>query len=126
MLAAADPSLLGIPRVPGTPDPEDWRPPDARHEAAWRSLRTPRFAPLAMTATNRTVSGFNLVYLWDRAGQLGAALDELLEMVRDDRIHPVIGATYPYEQVGEAHTLLQSRGSIGKVVLVRDREPGSS
>jgi type VI secretion system protein ImpC len=44
-LAAADPSLLGIPSAPHTPDPEDWQPLDAAGEAAWRSLRTSSVAP---------------------------------------------------------------------------------
>jgi NADPH:quinone reductase-like Zn-dependent oxidoreductase len=88
-------------------------------ELSWKQWRTPRFNPLAMTGTNRTVSGFNLVYLWDRTALFGEALARLLEMVGRGEIRPVVGAEVPFERAASAHAMLQSRGSTGKVVLVR-------
>ena len=87
---------------------------------AWRRLRTPRFDPLDMTGTNRAVIGFNLVYLFDRAGPLAGGFDVLLEMARAGVLHPVVGARVPFERAADAHRLLQSRASTGKVVLVRE------
>ena len=83
----------------------------------WRFLRMPRFGPLNMTSGNRTVAGFNLVYLWKQPELFAAALDALLEMVAEGTIRPVVGATFPFDRVGEAHESLQSRRSTGKIVL---------
>ncbi len=89
---------------------------------AWRRWRTPRFDPLEMTGTNRAVIGFNLVYLFDRAEPLARGFDALLELARAGALRPVVGARVPFERAADAHRLLQSRASTGKVVLVR--EPG--
>jgi NADPH:quinone reductase-like Zn-dependent oxidoreductase len=83
----------------------------------WRFLRMPRFSPFDMTGRNRTVAGFNLVYLWRRPELFGAALDALSGMVEAGSIRPVVGATFDFERVGKAHEWLQSRRSTGKVVL---------
>jgi NADPH:quinone reductase-like Zn-dependent oxidoreductase len=85
----------------------------------WRYLRTPRFNPLSLTGRNRSVLGFNLVHLHERAELLAELLDELLERAARGDLRPVVGATFPFESAAAAHTLLQSRGSTGKVVLAR-------
>jgi NADPH:quinone reductase-like Zn-dependent oxidoreductase len=83
----------------------------------WRFLRMPRFGPFNMTSANRTVAGFNLVYLWKKPELFALALDALSEMITKGAIRPVVGATFPFDRVGEAHESLQSRKSTGKVVL---------
>ncbi len=87
---------------------------------AWRYLRTPRFSPLQMTRTNRTVAGFNLVYLWDRVEIYANEIRALLALVQRGAIHPFLGKTFPFHAVSEAHALLQSRRSVGKLVLRTD------
>ncbi len=82
---------------------------------AWRALRMPRFNPFQMTATNKTVAGFNLVFMWKSPELFQSALDALFERAEAGSFTPVVGATYPFEQVVEAHDLLQSRRSTGKV-----------
>ncbi len=84
---------------------------------AWRAWRMPRFNPFDMTATNKSVAGFNLVFLWKRPELFTQALDALFARVADGELRPVVGARVPFDQVGEAHDLLQSRRSTGKVVL---------
>jgi NADPH:quinone reductase-like Zn-dependent oxidoreductase len=90
---------------------------------AWRYLRTPRFNPLRMTESNRTVAGFNLVYLWGRPALFASAIDALTALATDDRIRPVVGRTFPFERVADAHAFLQSRRSTGKVVLTTGGAP---
>lgn len=85
---------------------------------AWRYLRRPRLDPFAMTGTNRSVIGFNLVYLWDRAELLSRAFDSLLARAASGEITPLVGATFPFERTADAHRLMQSRGSTGKIVLL--------
>jgi len=73
-----------------------------------------------MTGTNRTVIGFNLVHLFGRDEPLAGGFDALLELARAGVLHPVVGETVPFERAAEAHRLLQSRASTGKIVLVRE------
>jgi len=85
----------------------------------WKRLRLPRFDPMGMTSSNRTVSGFNLVYLWNRKDLLAPALDALLAMGRDGAIRPTPGRSFPFDRAPDAHAYVQSRASTGKVLLVR-------
>ena len=43
--------------------------------------------------------------------------DEIYEFIIKQEIHPVIGAVFPFEQVSEAHKLIESRESSGKILL---------
>jgi alcohol dehydrogenase len=84
---------------------------------AWRYLRTPRFSPIDMTGSNRSVAGFNLVHLWNQLELFESVTGDLLAMVERGEIRPFVGATYPFHGVGDAQAFLQSRQSTGKVVL---------
>jgi NADPH:quinone reductase-like Zn-dependent oxidoreductase len=83
----------------------------------WRHLRTPRFHPLRLIGSNRTVAGFNLVHLWDREKLFVSAMDGLLAMVDRGEIRPSASRVFPFHRVAEAHEWLQSRQSTGKLVL---------
>jgi len=85
----------------------------------WRYLRTPRFDPLGMTGSNRSVCGFNLVWLWERVAEFERVFEALFTLVEQGKIRPVVGATIPFARAREAHALLHSRRSTGKVILVR-------
>jgi NADPH:quinone reductase-like Zn-dependent oxidoreductase len=84
---------------------------------AWRWLRLPRFSPFELTFTNRTVAGFNLVNLFDRPDLFEASFSRLEALSTQGLLKPWIGAVFPYSQAPQAHALLQSRGSTGKVIL---------
>jgi NADPH2:quinone reductase len=43
---------------------------------------------------------------------------ELLELWRAGTIRPLVGAEFPLAEVKQAHELVESRRSVGKVVLV--------
>ncbi|MGW3723644.1 zinc-binding dehydrogenase [Streptomyces sp. NPDC000851] len=43
------------------------------------------------------------------------ALTQALTLTAQDRIHPVIGATYPLERASDAHTSLAQRATLGKI-----------
>jgi NADPH:quinone reductase-like Zn-dependent oxidoreductase len=45
------------------------------------------------------------------------AWKELVSLFNRKRISPVIGKIFPFEKVVDAHTYLQDRQSIGKVLL---------
>jgi alcohol dehydrogenase len=86
---------------------------------ASRYLRRPHVDPIRMISDNRSVMGFNLIWLWDRADRLGAAYDELAAIIRRP---PHIGKRFAFADAPAAMRYLQGGGSVGKVVL--EVEPG--
>jgi NADPH:quinone reductase len=71
--------------------------------------------PARLMARSVSVTGFWLVHVM-RAG-LGQALEELFSLVRNGGLLPVIGASYPLAQAGQAHRDLLARRTTGKLVL---------
>jgi NADPH:quinone reductase-like Zn-dependent oxidoreductase len=80
-------------------------------------LRTPRFDPLDMTTTNRSVLAFNLSYLFERKEFLAEAMTALLTSVESGALPPPAIATYPLADVANAHRALESGQTVGKLVL---------
>jgi len=87
---------------------------------ASRYLRRPHVDPVQMISDNRSVMGFNLIWLWDRADRLGSTYDELAAMIRRP---PHIGKRFAFADAPAAMRYLQRGGSVGKVVL--EIEPGT-
>ena len=81
-------------------------------------LRTPRFHPLHMMSRNRGVFGVNLGHLWDRLDILGEGIAEILGLVAEGRLSPVVDRTFPFADAARAHEYLQDRKNFGKVLLV--------
>ena len=84
---------------------------------AWTWLRTPRFDPLRMTNSSRSVLAFNLSYFFDQKVLLGEIMAQLLGWLEAGRITPPPVAAFPFEAVAEAHRALESGDSVGKLVL---------
>jgi NADPH:quinone reductase-like Zn-dependent oxidoreductase len=80
-------------------------------------VRTPRFDPFRLIAENRTVAGIHLGRLWRRPELVGAAVEALIALWRKGRIRPHVDSTFPLERAADAHRHLQSRRSVGKIVL---------
>jgi NADPH:quinone reductase-like Zn-dependent oxidoreductase len=87
---------------------------------ASRYLRRPHTDPVQMISDNKSVMGFNLIWLWHRADRLGSAFDELAAMIPRP---PHIGQRFAFADARAAMRYLQSGGSVGKVVL--EIEPGT-
>ena len=79
----------------------------------------PEVSPAALVGRNVGVQGFYLGRLMRHEPEaVGAALGELLALWETGALHPVVGAEVPLEEVERAHELVESRRSVGKVVLV--------
>jgi NADPH2:quinone reductase len=87
---------------------------------ASRTPPTP-VAPAVLMARSTAVIGFWLVHIVQRPALFAAAVNDLLGMIADGSLRPVIGRTYPLEQAADAHRALLDRSSVGKLVLT----PGS-
>ncbi len=80
-------------------------------------LRTPRFDPLQMVNTNRSVLGFNLSYLFAETELLSEAMERLLRWLEEGAIVPPPIEAYRFEDVASAHRALESGRTVGKLVL---------
>jgi NADPH2:quinone reductase len=79
----------------------------------------PELSPAALVGRNVGVQGFYLGRLIRHEPQVvGEALGELLALWESGALHPVVGAELPLSEVERAHELVESRRSVGKVVLV--------
>lgn len=84
----------------------------------WGWLRTPRFSPLSMTTTNRSVLAANLSFLEAKAPLLREGMLWLLERFARGELFPLPVQALPLEEVARAHRLLESGKTIGKIVLL--------
>jgi synaptic vesicle membrane protein VAT-1 len=78
----------------------------------------PDFDALRMMNENKAVIGFNMVRHWEERGSLAELLQPLRDPIERGVVAPVVAATFPLEEAAAAHQLLETRGNVGKVVLV--------
>jgi len=81
---------------------------------ALRYLRRPRIDPLQLMTTNRSVMGFNLIWLWKEAHRLSEAFAALERVCTEP---PMIGRRFTFDEAPAAIDWLKSGESMGKVVL---------
>ena len=76
-------------------------------------------SPTWLVGRNIGVHGFYLGRLIGRNPDLVArAAQDVLRLWEGGVVRPIVGAEFPLEEAGEAHRLIESRHSTGKVVLV--------
>jgi NADPH:quinone reductase len=71
----------------------------------------------SLMGTSRGVIGFWLAHCMARPQMMDAAMNELLPMVAEGSLKPVVGGRYPLSGVREAYEALLGRRSTGKLVL---------
>jgi NADPH2:quinone reductase len=81
--------------------------------------RTPStLDPIALMHKNHTVLGFWLSpYFLTRRPQVLEGFAALSAWIREGKLNPHIGLRLPLAEAAQAHTLLESRATMGKVVL---------
>jgi NADPH:quinone reductase len=79
----------------------------------------PELQPAQLVGRNVAVQGVYIGRLLRHAPDvIAAATGELLELWRAGTIRPLVGAEFPLAEVEDAHALVESRRSVGKVALV--------
>jgi NADPH2:quinone reductase len=71
----------------------------------------------ALMSRSRAVLGFWLAHCFTRPEMLAGPMADLLAMVADGSLRPIVGGTYPLSEASRAHEDLRSRRSTGKLVL---------
>lgn len=71
--------------------------------------------------TNRSVLGYSSgSFRRSRPAHLRPAAEAVLEFVREGKLQFLVGARYPLSEAAQAHRLIESRGSVGKILLLPD------
>lgn len=81
---------------------------------ATKYLTRPKIDPLSLTDKNKSVMGFNLIYLWDRVEILKKYLRTILDM---NLAKPYIGTVYDFNDLIKAVQHFQSAQTVGKVIV---------
>ncbi len=82
------------------------------------ALQMPRFHPLGLLNKNRGVFGMNLGHMWHEQEKVSQWVQAILAGVTEGWIRPYVDKTFSFDQAGDAHSYIESRKNIGKVVLV--------
>ena len=82
------------------------------------ALQMPRFHPLGLLNKNRGVFGLNLGHMWHEPEKVAEWVQAIMAGVSEGWIRPHVDKVFPFDQAGDAHSYMESRKNIGKVVLV--------
>ena len=74
---------------------------------AWQYVRRPRLDPITMIGQNRSVMGFNLIHMFERADLLGQLVDDLQAL----NLSP--------PQVGECFAFVDAQAALKKLQVKR-------
>jgi NADPH:quinone reductase len=81
----------------------------------WRDAPKANIKKLAMASTGVLAS--HIGYLMADETKMRSVWRELTSFVSEHGIRPVVGATFPFEKVADAHRLMEDRGNVGKIVI---------
>ena len=77
-------------------------------------LTRPKVDPLFLSDKNKSVMGFNLIYLWDKVELMKKYLSNILEM---NLPKPMIGEVFDFNELLSAVKKFQTGQTVGKVVV---------
>jgi len=84
----------------------------------WYYFKTPRFNPFQLTGSNRTISGFNLIYLFENKAFFREIMETLLRLDREGHLGDMPLTTFSFADVSNAHKAMESGKTAGKLVLL--------
>lgn len=84
-------------------------------------VNTPILTPIGLMMRNQGLFGLNMLQFFDLPATpenpMYRAMDQVLASFARGELKAVVGKTFPLSQGGDAHAYVQSRASVGKVVL---------
>ncbi len=80
----------------------------------WLYLNRPKIDPQTLPADNKGILGFNLIWLYERVHIMNKILQEVSAM---NLPKPIVGHTFPFEDLPEAIRLFSTGQTVGKVVV---------
>lgn len=74
--------------------------------------------PITLMNENKGVLGVNLGHMWDEVERLSGWLDQLLVWWAEGKVRPHVDRAFPFAEAAAAHSYIQERRNVGKVLLV--------
>ena len=82
------------------------------------AAQMPRFHPLGLLNKNRGVFGLNLGHLWHEPEKVAVWMRDILRGIDEGWIRPYVDRSFRFDEAGDAHSYIEGRRNIGKVILV--------
>lgn len=80
----------------------------------WNYLKRPKIDPMILPETNRSIMGFNLIWLYQNAEKMERLLNEIEKL---NLAPPHVGHQFEFEDLKSAIQLFRSGKTIGKVII---------
>ena len=77
----------------------------------------PKYKPMDLMANNKAVMGYHLGRFKGHEWKVKRSIDNLIKLVKEYDLHPVVDSKFPYEDAAKAHRYIQERKNFGKVLL---------
>ena len=82
------------------------------------AAQMPRFHPIGLINKNRAVFGLNMGHMWHEPEKVATWMKAILAGVSEGWVRPHVDKAFPFAQAGDAHSYMEARKNIGKVVLI--------
>mmetsp|Transcript_17101 Transcript_17101/g.24070 ORF Transcript_17101/g.24070 Transcript_17101/m.24070 type:complete len:455 (+) Transcript_17101:14-1378(+) len=84
---------------------------------AQKQSKMPQFDPMDLTVSNKSVLGFNLSFFADETEIVSDMFDQIVEWAETKQIRCPKVVEMPMNEIANAHDLIQSGKSVGKIVM---------
>jgi NADPH:quinone reductase-like Zn-dependent oxidoreductase len=81
-------------------------------------FQTKKISPVRLMNANKGLFGVNISHLWHEEDRVRGWLLEILKGVGEGWVTPWVDRSFPFVEAAEAHTYIEDRKNIGKVILV--------
>ena len=71
----------------------------------------------SLLGSNKTITGFWLGHCFGKKELLDDVIAQLFILIKNGKLKPIIGATFPLSKAGDAHRAIVGRGTTGKITL---------
>lgn len=74
--------------------------------------------PIGLMMTSKSVLGVNMLHVGDKHPQLlQKCLNDVVALAKENKINPIVGASFSANELAQAHELLESGKSTGKLIV---------
>ena len=77
----------------------------------------PKYKPMDLMANNKVVMGYHLGRFKGQEWKIKRSIKNLIKLVNENDIHPIIDSKFSFEDAPNAHRHIQNRKNFGKVLL---------
>ena len=80
------------------------------------------YHPFEFMTTSRSLMGVNMLKIADNnPAMIGHCLNQVVQLAQEKKVDPHIGGSFSIQDLSKAHTLLENRGSMGKIAVYWDK-----